>query len=68
VPVAAGSIGAYLVLNILFLTLEGVTNPNRGGGLRVMLFLLVFLTVVLSTLLTILRRHNLQRKQKRRPI
>ena len=55
-----GSIGAYLGLNIIFLALEGVTNPNQAGELRVMLFLLVILTVVLSTLLTILSRHNLQ--------
>jgi hypothetical protein len=65
-PVSGGSIGAYLVLNLVFLALEGVTNPNQGGELRVMLFLLVFLTVGLSTLLTILRRHHGQREQKGR--
>lgn len=52
VQAAIGSIGAYFVLNIFFLALEGVTNPNQGGELRIMLFLLVFLTVTLSTLLT----------------
>jgi hypothetical protein len=64
VQAAAGSIGAYLGLNVVFLALEGVTNPNQGGELRVMLFLLVFLTVVLSTLLAILHHRNLQRKRK----
>jgi hypothetical protein len=64
VQAAVGSIGAYLGLNILFLALEGVTNPNQGGELRVMLFLLVFLTVVLSTLLAILHSRNLQRERK----
>lgn len=52
VQVAVGSIGGYLVLNIIFLMQEGITNPNQGGALRTMLFLLVFLTVALSTWLT----------------
>ena len=52
--VAVGSIGSYLVLNLIFLILEGVTNPNQGGELRVMLFLLLFLTVGLSSRLTTL--------------
>jgi len=56
VPVAGGSIGAYLLLNMLFLALEGVTNPNQGGELRGMLFLLVIVTVGLSSLLTVLRK------------
>lgn len=51
---AIGSIVAYLVLNIIFLMLEGVTNAEQGGELRVMLFVLVLLTVTLSTLLTYL--------------
>lgn len=51
---AVGSIGAYLVLNLIFLALEGVTNPNQGGALRVALFLFVFLTVGLSSWLTYL--------------
>ena len=51
---AIGSIVAYLVLNIIFLTLEGVTNAEQGGELRVTLFVLVLLTVTLSTLLTYL--------------
>ena len=51
---AIGSIAAYLVLNIIFLMLEGVTNAEQGGELRVTLFVLVLLTVTLSTLLTYL--------------
>ena len=51
---AIGSIVAYLVLNIIFLMLEGVTNAEQGGELRVTLFVLVLLTVTLSTLLTYL--------------
>jgi len=38
--ITLGSIGAYLGLNIIFLALEGLTNPNNGT-LRVTLFLLV---------------------------
>lgn len=52
---AVGSIGGYLILNTLFLALEGVTNAEQGGELRWMLFLLIFLTVALSTLLTYTR-------------
>ena len=48
---AIGSIVSYLVLNIIFLMLEGVTNAEQGGELRVTLFVLVLLTVTLSTLL-----------------
>ena len=51
---AIGSIVAYLVLNLIFLMLEGVTNAEQGGELRVTLFVSVFLTVTLSTLLTYL--------------
>ena len=58
VRMAVSAIGAYLLLNILFLATEGVTNT--GGDLRSMLFLLVCLTVALSTLLTVLRRRSLQ--------
>ena len=58
---AAGSIGAYLLLNGIFLVLEGVTNPAQDDALRVMLFLLVFLTVALSAWLTALGRQSLQR-------
>lgn len=51
---AIGSIVTYLVLNVIFLMLEGVTNPEQGGEPRVVLFVLVLLTVILSTLLTYL--------------
>jgi hypothetical protein len=40
-------IGAYLGLNLIFLALEGLTNPNTGA-LRSMLFILVILTTGLS--------------------
>ena len=46
--VALGSIGAYLGLNLIFLALEGLTNPNTGEP-RSTLFLLVILTTTLST-------------------
>ena len=49
--IAAGSVGAYLILNITFLALEGVRNMEQGGELRVTLFLLIFLTTALSILL-----------------
>lgn len=45
-----GSIGAYLGLNLIFLALEGLTNPNTGAP-RSMLFLLVILTTALSSVL-----------------
>lgn len=47
-PTAVVAVSAYLLLNLIFLALEGVTNEAQGGGLRVMLFGLVFLTVGLS--------------------
>jgi hypothetical protein len=46
--VALGSIGTYLGLNLIFLDLEGLTNPNTGAP-RGMLLLLVLLTTALST-------------------
>lgn len=52
--IAIGSIAVYLILNIIFLMLEGVTNAEQGGALRIMLFVLVLLTLTLSTLLTYL--------------
>lgn len=48
---AGGTILVYLAFNILFLLREGLTNPNQGGALRVTLFVLVGVTVGLSTLL-----------------
>jgi hypothetical protein len=31
------STGIYLLLNLVFLALEGLTNPEQGGALRVAL-------------------------------
>lgn len=42
------SLGIYLVLNILFLTQEGLINASQGGGLRVALLLFVSLTMISS--------------------
>jgi len=50
-----GAVGAYLILNLIFLAREGLTNPEQGGGLRVMLLLLVFLTVASSSALAYLQ-------------
>jgi hypothetical protein len=49
-PAAALAIGAYLILNVIFLAMEGITNAQQGSGLRVALFVLAFLTVTLSGL------------------
>ncbi len=56
---AISAVGAYLILNLIFLAREGFTNPEQGGELRVMLLLLVFLTVSSSSALAYLqsRRH-----------
>lgn len=45
-PIAPLAIGAYFSFNLIFLALEGLTNE---GEVRGMLFLLVGLTVTLST-------------------
>jgi hypothetical protein len=50
-PASFAVIGAYLMLNAIFLAQEGIVNVEQGGGLRVTLFLLVFFTTVLSALL-----------------
>ena len=52
--VSAVFIGGYLILNLVFLAQEGLTNPEQGGGLRIALFLFVLLTVSLSAWLAIL--------------
>ena len=56
--IAILSIGLYMVLNFIFLAREGLTNPEQGGSLRIMLFLLVFFTVTLSAWLSY--RHHKQ--------
>ena len=48
-----GSISLYLFLNLLFLAQAGLTNPAQGDAPRTMLFILVILTILLSTLLTL---------------
>ncbi|KPK09659.1 MAG: hypothetical protein AMJ56_10310 [Anaerolineae bacterium SG8_19] len=50
--ISIAAISTYLVLNIIFLTQNGLTNPEQGGALRTTLFLLVSLTVALSALFT----------------
>lgn len=52
-PISFATIGTYLILNLIFLSQNGLTNPEQGGTVRMALFLLVFLTVVLSALLTL---------------
>jgi succinate-acetate transporter protein len=55
---ALGFIGVYCTLNGVFLAVNGVTNPKQGGELRVMLFILVFLTVILGAMLASLWQRN----------
>jgi hypothetical protein len=45
-------IRVYLLLNLIFLAQNGLTNPEQGGVLRTTPFLLVLLTVALSALFT----------------
>ena len=54
--ISISSIGLYVILNFIFLAREGLTNPEQGGSLRITLFLLMFLTVTLSALMSYL--HN----------
>ena len=51
--------GTYLLLNLVFLALEGVTNPEQGGALRITLFGLVTLTTALSGWFTYLREKSI---------
>ena len=56
--IAIISIAAYLLLNLVFLALNGLTNPEQGGTLRVTLFVLVFITVMLSAWFTHLHQRG----------
>jgi hypothetical protein len=40
------ALGAYLLLNAVFVALEGATNPEQGGAVRWMLFALIAATTV----------------------
>jgi len=57
--IAIRSISLYLILNIIFLESEGLTNAEQGGGFRLALFLLMFLTLVLSTALAYIYNRSL---------
>jgi hypothetical protein len=46
------AIGLYSLLNLVFLTMEGVTN-SESGELRIALFILVGFTLILSIGLTV---------------
>ncbi len=52
---AWASTGTYLLLNLVFLATEGITNPEQGGALRVALLLFVAITVILAGLFAYLR-------------
>ena len=49
--ISIAAIGIYLVLNLSFIGLKGITNPANGGALRLPLFILVGLTVIFWALL-----------------
>lgn len=55
-PLSVAAVGVYLLLNLTFLALEGVTNPAQGDAPRTLLFLLVLLTVGLSAGLVVVGR------------
>ena len=56
--VSAGAIGLYLLLNLIFLFQAGLTNPAQGGAPRTLLFILVILTILLSTLFTLTHQRS----------
>lgn len=41
-------VGGYILLNGIFVAMEGFTNPDNGGQFRTVLFVLVGITVALS--------------------
>lgn len=47
-----GFVGIYVLLNIVFLSQEGLTNPENNDEFRTVLFVLVGVTVALSVWLT----------------
>jgi len=49
------SISTYLLLNLVFLAEEGITNPEQDGTLRVALLAFAFITITSSGLYTYLR-------------
>ena len=55
---SAGAIGLYLLLNLIFLFQAGLTNPAQGGAPRTLLFILVILTILLSTLFTLTHQRS----------
>ena len=59
--ISIAAIGTYLILNLIFLAQNGLTNPGQGGALRITLLLLVSSTLTLSVLLTYLRGRNLEK-------
>ena len=46
---ASGFVGLYVLLNALFLATEGLTNPENGDQFRTVLFVLICVSVALST-------------------
>lgn len=49
-PSSLAAIGIYLLLNLIFLVQNGLTNPEQGDAPRIALFVLVIVTIVLSGL------------------
>ncbi|MCW1968046.1 MAG: hypothetical protein KIH69_008005 [Anaerolineae bacterium] len=56
--IAIISITGYLLLNLVFLAQNGLTNAQQGGTLRVTLFILVFSSVTLSVWFTHLQQRS----------
>ena len=47
-PVSFSAIGLYLLLSLIFLAQNGLTNPNQDGNLRTGLLVFVISTCMLS--------------------